>query len=264
MSRPFLERASLALLAGAGIAGFAWAHDTPPGWALVLVVAASPILGWRRVPAFLVGFLTGKDEIVIERQRRSWLGLVTTYPVRYPLTAVNSLLPLLTSLFLHGGLWHLLGNMWFLWIFGDNVEDRLGHLRFLLFYVGGGVAASLVHVLVSVAFSGPSLIPTIGASGAVSAVLGAYLLAFPTARIVTFLPIFFFIYLVEIPASIYLLFWFVFQQVLPGLGSLGTAGGGVAFWAHIGGFLAGMGYLYATAPGAPRGPGRYLPLQRIG
>ena len=88
-------------------------------------------------------------------------------------------------------------------------------------------------------------------------------MAFPRARIVTFVPIFFFLYLIEIPAAVYLLFWFVFQQVFPGLGGIGGAGGGVAFWAHIGGFLAGMAYLYAIGPGEPRGPGRYVPFRPI-
>ena len=139
--------------------------------------------------------------------------------------------------------------MWFLWVFGDNVEDRLGHIRFLIFYLVGGVLASLVHVAVTVLFSDNPLIPTIGASGAVSAVLGAYFIAFPYARIVTLLPIFILFYLVEIPASVYLLFWFLIQQVLPGLGSLERLGsGGVAFWAHIGGFLVGMLYLLFLAP----------------
>jgi len=145
--------------------------------------------------------------------------------------------------------------MWFLWLFGDNVEDRLGHAKFLLFYLLGGVFASLVHTLVHPR----SLIPTIGASGAVSAVLGAYFIGFPRARIVTLVPLFYFWQLVEIPAALYLLIWFFFQQLLPGLGTLAAGrAAGVAFWAHIGGFVAGAAYFWWRKKNAPRGPGIYV------
>jgi membrane associated rhomboid family serine protease len=199
-------------------------------------------------PSCTIGFLAGKRELVLETRVKRWyFGYVETYVESIPLTAKTCLLPLLTSLFLHAGWMHLLGNMWFLWVFGDNVEDRLGRLRFLIFYIACGVFASLIHSVVSVVFAGGSVIPTIGASGAVSGVLGAYFIAFPRARVVTLLPVFFFFYLVEIPASLYLLFWFFVQQVLPGLGSLGHMGsGGVAFWAHIGGFAAGIAYMYRS------------------
>jgi membrane associated rhomboid family serine protease len=144
---------------------------------------------------------------------------------------------LVTSMFLHGGLLHLLGNMLFLYIFGDNVEDRLGHLRYLVFYLLCGVAAGAAQ-----AFSSPdSSVPMVGASGAIAGVLGAYLLFFPGARVVTLVPIFFFLQVLEIPAVFFLGLWFLGQFLL-GVSSLGThaAAGGVAFWAHIGGFVAGM------------------------
>jgi membrane associated rhomboid family serine protease len=146
-------------------------------------------------------------------------------------------LPLITSMFWHGGWLHLLGNMLYLWIFGDNVEDKLGHFRYLLFYLAAGVAAALAQVALNPA----SPLPTVGASGAIAGVLGAYLVSFPRARVVTFIPIFIFPWIVQIPAVFYLAFWFL-MQVASGLAELGTrsAGGGVAWWAHIGGFLAGI------------------------
>jgi membrane associated rhomboid family serine protease len=144
---------------------------------------------------------------------------------------------LVTSMFLHGGLFHLLGNMLFLYIFGDNVEDRLGHLRYIVFYLLCGVAAGAAQAL----SSPDSAVPMVGASGAIAGVLGAYLLFFPGARVVTLVPIFFFLQVLEIPAVFFLGLWFLGQFLL-GVSSLGThaAAGGVAFWAHIGGFVAGM------------------------
>ncbi len=149
-----------------------------------------------------------------------------------------ALFPLGTSLFLHGGWMHVLGNMLYLWVFGDNVEDKLGHVRFFIFYLLCGVFASGMHV---VADPG-STIPTIGASGAISGVLGAYVLLFPKARVLTLIPIFVFIQVVELPALVVLGMWFVLQflngMVSIGMGNAGM--GGVAWWAHIGGFVAGM------------------------
>lgn len=148
-------------------------------------------------------------------------------------TAEVALTPLFTSLFLHGGLMHLLGNMLFLYIFGDNVEDYFGHIGYLLFYLTCGIGAGLVHV----AFNWHSAIPAIGASGAISGVMGAYILLFPRARILTF----FFVFLIPIPAFFILAYWFVFQ-FLEALSTVGSSSpGGVAVWAHVGGFLIGMG-----------------------
>ncbi|GAB4428354.1 MAG: rhomboid family intramembrane serine protease [Anaerolineales bacterium] len=141
-----------------------------------------------------------------------------------------------TSMFMHAGLMHLLGNMLYLWIFGDNVEDALGHFRYLLFYLAGGFAASLTHVFLYPA----STVPTVGASGAIAATLGAYLLLFPNRRVVTIIPFGFFLQVARVPALIVLGFWFLLQ-LFEGTLALGAAGlGGVAFWAHIGGFVFGM------------------------
>jgi membrane associated rhomboid family serine protease len=145
-------------------------------------------------------------------------------------------------MFMHGGLFHIAGNMLYLWIFGNNVEDTLGHGRYLVFYLASGVAAALAQTAV-----GPdSAVPMVGASGAISGVLGAYLLLFPHARVTTVIIFGFFWRLVQIPAVVVLGFWIV-VQVLNGLGSFG-ASGGVAFFAHIGGFLAGMGLLFVLRP----------------
>jgi membrane associated rhomboid family serine protease len=161
-----------------------------------------------------------------------------------------ALAPLVTSMFLHGGWMHLLGNMLYLHIFGDNVEDRVGHGRFLLMYFLAGMTAGLAQVIINPAAD----VPIVGASGAIAGVTGAYFLFYPRARVVTLVPIFLFIQIVEIPAFFFLLFWFAFQLML-GVGSLGsTAVGGVAFWAHIGGFVAGMvlGPMLAPRPRTPR------------
>jgi membrane associated rhomboid family serine protease len=153
-----------------------------------------------------------------------------------PVAPAAAIIPLLTSLFLHASWLHIIGNMWFLWIFGETVEDRLGHLPFLLFYLVCGVAAGLTHV----AFNWGSKLPTIGASGAISGVLGAYLVLYPGAQILTLIPIIIFPLIVRLPAIVFIGLWFVLQ-FLGGIGSLQLQdAGGVAFWAHVGGFVAGM------------------------
>jgi len=142
----------------------------------------------------------------------------------------------LTSMFLHASWMHLLGNMLYLWIFGDNVEDRLGHFWYLLFYLAGGFVAALAHWAINPASS----IPTVGASGAIAAVLGAYLLMYPRARVYTFIPIGFFVRLRLLPASVVLLLWFILQ-LFSGVLTIGAGDvGGTAFWAHIGGFVFGV------------------------
>lgn len=145
---------------------------------------------------------------------------------------------LITSMFLHGGFLHVAGNMWFLWVFGKGIEDLLGHARFLLFYLSCGVVAGLAHVLLNPY----SPVPTIGASGAIAGVMGAYLIKFPHARIVTLVPIVFFITTLDLPAAFLLLYWFVIQ-FFSGVGSVGysqVSKGDVAWFAHVGGFVAGM------------------------
>lgn len=150
----------------------------------------------------------------------------------------TTVLPVFSSMFLHGGIAHLAGNLLFLWIFGDNLEDELGHGRFLLFYLACGAAATLAQGLADTR----SIVPTIGASGAIAGVLGGYLVLFPRARIVTLVPLFVLFPLVELPAVLYLLLWFLFQFLMgsAGLASGTGAAGGVAYWAHIGGFVAGL------------------------
>lgn len=144
-------------------------------------------------------------------------------------------LTIFISMFLHGGWLHLGGNMLYLWVFGDNVEDRLGHGRYLLFYFLCGIAATLSHAFVNPV----SRVPAIGASGAIAGVLGAYILMFPRARVTTLIPIFIFITIRELPAIFLLGVWFVIQLFV-GVASLGAAEGGVAYFAHIGGFAFGM------------------------
>jgi len=195
---PIINYALIAI----NVAVFLYGVQLPPHAykAFVLHNATVPM----RIPAFLAGYLGFK---------------VAFYPM-------------FTSMFLHGGLMHLLGNMLFLYVFGDNVEDYFGHAGYLLFYLFCGVGSGLVHVL----FNLHSSMPAIGASGAISGVMGAYAVPYPRANVLML----FFIFLIPIPALIVLVYWFVIQ-FLEGIGDLGaSAQGGVAFWAHIGGFLIGL------------------------
>lgn len=170
--------------------------------------------------------------------------------------ALPKLVPLFTSMFMHAGWLHLAGNMWFLWIFGDNVEDRLGHVPYLVFYLLAGIIASLSQV-----WSDPtSSLPSLGASGAIGGVLGAYIVLYPGARVLTLVPLGFFLTTMRVPAVLFLGIWFVMQS-LHGIASLGAATaqtGGTAFFAHIGGFLAGVlvGFVAKALPepAPPRSP----------
>ena len=157
---------------------------------------------------------------------------------------------IITSMFIHGGFLHILGNMWFFWIFGRGVEDILGHAKFLIFYFVCGIAAGVVYIAVN----SNSPVPTVGASGAIAGVMGAYLVKFPRARIVTLIPIFFFFTTLDIPAAFLLLYWFAIQ-FFSGVGAVGysaASNGDVAWFAHVGGFLAGMGLILLMAPRQPR------------
>lgn len=155
------------------------------------------------------------------------------------------ILTLFTSMFLHGSILHLGGNMLYLWIFGNNIEDILGPVKFILFYFICGLAAHALHIATNPA----SVIPTVGASGAIAGTLGAYLIAYPRARILTLMFLFIFIRLTVLPAFFIIVFWF-FIQLVSGLTSLGgMATGGIAWFAHIGGFLAGIALIYAMAGG---------------
>jgi membrane associated rhomboid family serine protease len=144
----------------------------------------------------------------------------------------HNLYTLFSSMFVHGGFFHIIGNMLYLWIFGDNVEDAFGHIGFLIMYLISGLAGSGIHILTAMS----SKIPTIGASGAISGVLGAYFILYPRAQVLALIPIFFFIRIMALPAFIFLGFWFLLQLLY------GSAGGGsgVAFFAHVGGFVAGV------------------------
>ncbi len=158
-------------------------------------------------------------------------GLVPIQVLQQPYT-------LLTHMFLHGSWFHIIGNMWFLWVFGDNVEDRLGKFRYIIFYILCGLGAAIVQTLISILFGGGH-VPMVGASGALSGVLGAYMRMFPQARILALVPIFFFLTFMEIPAIVFIGLWF-FIQLVNGIVSLPLVGlGGVAWWAHIGGFVTG-------------------------
>ena len=169
------------------------------------------------------------------------------------LTFINTFFPFISSMFLHGGFVHLIGNMWFLWIFGDNIEDKLGHFKFIAFYFLCGIIASSVHVF----FNSQSNVPCVGASGAIAGVLGAYMVTFPRARVVTIVPLFVFIQVMELPAIVVLGFWFVIQ-FFNGAASItaSASGAGVAWWAHIGGFAAGVIILYIIRIFSVRKPGR--------
>jgi hypothetical protein len=165
-------------------------------------------------------------------------------PARYSIDSISSyfsirqqLFSLISFMFLHGGFFHLLGNMWSLYIFGDNVEDRIGSLRYLIFYLLCGLASGLFHLFINL----ESNIPTIGASGAIAGVMGAYFITFPGSKVLTLIPILFIPYFIELPAFIFLGIWFLFQF----LSAAGTGGnlGGIAWWAHIGGFVFGMIFL---------------------
>lgn len=165
----------------------------------------------------------------------------------------QALIPLFTCMFLHGGFLHILGNMWFLWIFGANVEDRLGSIPYLFFYLVCGIVSGVAQF----AFSWGSHVPSIGASGAISGVLGAYIVFFPGSRILTLIPLFIIWFTARIPAIVFIGLWFLIQ-FLSGISSLGattaSAAGGVAWWAHVGGFLFGTALAWVASPSRQRSP----------
>src|SRR5260370_6548155 len=200
-------------------------------------------------------------EMSLGRDIEAVLAHVAFVPARfwYAPALVPSLFSALVSMFLHGGWLHLGGNMLYLWIFGDNIEDRLGHFRYLVFYLACGFAATLAHAIVNPG----SRLPSIGASGAIAGVLGAYILLFPRGRVTTLIPVFIFIMVREVPAIFVLGIWFVFQLFV-GVSSLGVSpeqAGGVAYFAHIGGFVAGAVRLLVVGglphpPATPISPGQ--------
>ena len=186
-----------------------------------------PVVNYTIIGINVVVFL---HEVTLGSRAESFLFTYGLVPREFTLAT------LFTSMFVHAGWLHVLGNMLYLYIFGDNVEDRLGHVRYVLFYLLCGAAAGATHALTAV----HSGVPVVGASGAIAGVSGAYFLFFPNSRVVTILPIFIFIQIVEVPAVFFLLIWFMWQLV-SGVATLGVASqGGVAVWAHVGGFIAGM------------------------
>ena len=197
------------------------------------------------VPAeILSGHDVAREVVINNPQTGEVLGSIELFR-----TPVPPFLTLFSAMFMHGGLMHLLGNMLYLWIFGDNLEDRMGPLRYLAFYLITGVAAGLAHVLVTAATGANPYIPCVGASGAISGVLGGYLLLFPGRRVTVFM----FRYLTQVPAIVAIGLWFVFQ-VISGIGEGGGAGGGVAYGAHVGGFVAGLALVKIFAAGSQPGP----------
>ena len=201
-----------------------------------------PIVNWLLIALNVLVFLyeLGLSPSAVDRLTRTW-GLVPSVLAAHPGVAW---ITILTSMFLHGGWFHILSNMWVLYIFGDNVEDRLGPGRYLFFYLLSGVAAGLLQSLVLRASS----VPMIGASGAIAGVLGAYLVLYPRARVASLVPILFIFTIIEIPATLFLLFWFVSQLFSGWLTLGGASGSGVAWWAHVGGFLFGLATVFIFAP----------------
>ncbi len=196
----------------------------------------SDVIPSRTVPVVTVGLIV-LNSLVFLYQVTLPGPVLEAFVSHYALIPANFSWPsVFTSMFLHGGWMHVIGNMLYLWIFGDNVEDRLGHLPFLLFYLASGCAAAMLQLVINPF----TTVPMIGASGAIAGVMGAYFVLYPESRVLTAIFLFFFFDLVEIPAIFFLGIWFV-MQVLNGVGSLGVAsgGGGTAFWAHIGGFVVG-------------------------
>lgn len=206
-------------------------RDTNPSSGRPLIVAALLVANTAVFLFELMLSSSGLEELFHE------FGVVPTRltdPAHWSAGAWRSLF---TYMFLHGGWLHVIGNLWILWIFGDNVEDRMGHFRFLIFYVITGVAAALTQTLLTPG----SRIPSVGASGAIAGVMGAYLMLFPGARVLTMVPILFYPVFLELPAVTFLGLWFVLQ-LFSGTLSLGAPrdAAGIAFWAHVGGFVAGV------------------------
>ena len=183
-------------------------------------------------------------ELSLGEDLNTFLNTFSIIPSRFQNLVIQppiQLLPLgfslFSSVFIHGGWMHVIGNMWYLWIFGDNIEDSTGHWRFLIFYILCGMLAGIMHILMNPF----STIPTIGASGAIAGVMGAYFLLFPKSKILTLIFIFIFIQIIEIPAVFFLGFWILLQFISGSMSKgLVESGGGVAWWAHIGGFLVGL------------------------
>jgi membrane associated rhomboid family serine protease len=207
------------------------------------VIPLRDVIPSRTAPVITVAIIVLNAAVFLYEQwlpppeLRQFVALYGLVPAWFQWPAV------VTSMFLHGGWLHFLGNMLYLWIFGDNVEDRVGHVRFILFYVLCGAAAAFAQVWMSPG----SRIPMVGASGAIAGVMGAYFVLYPRSRVLTLVPIIFYMELMEVPAILFLGIWFL-MQLLGGVGSLGVTTtqnvGGIAFWAHIAGFGAGVIWIF--------------------
>ena len=212
-------------------------RTTWPGVTLAIIIANCAVF-FRELslPEFQRNLMIESYSLIPARTVAFFAGL--------PVSPTRALLPFFTSMFLHGGWLHLIGNMWFLWILGDNVEDRVGHLRYLFLYLCCGFAGAVTYVY----FSLQSSVPSLGASGAIAGVMGAYLVTFPRARVLTLIPIFIFFTTVEIPAFLILIYWFLLQA-LNGVASIAvTDQGGVAWFAHVGGFVTGIPLMLILRP----------------
>ena len=198
----------------------------------------SDVIPSRTLPVVTVSLIVLNSLVFLYEWTLPQYGL-QVFTAQYALIPASfSLSSVLTSMFLHGGWMHIIGNMLYLWIFGDNIEDQLGHVGFLVFYLAAGAVAAVGQVIINPS----STTPMVGASGAIAGVMGAYFVLYPQSRILTAVIILFYLELVEIPAIFFLGIWFL-MQLLSGVGSLGAsnaAGGGTAFFAHIGGFLSGL------------------------
>lgn len=207
-------------------------------------VSITPVINWLLIFVNVVIFMyqvsLGPRDMQIFVYQYGAIPAVITGEQRLPdaLAAVPPMASTFTSMFLHGSWMHLIGNMWFLWIFGNNIEEAMGPLRYLVFYLLSGISASFAHVL----FNPASAIPSIGASGAIAGVMGAYVMLYPRAHVLTLIFLGFFIRLIYLPAGLILGFWFLLQVLSGSMGSVsgGQDSGGIAFWAHAGGFVAGV------------------------
>ncbi|MEJ5299496.1 MAG: rhomboid family intramembrane serine protease [Thermodesulforhabdaceae bacterium] len=210
----------------------------------------TPIVNYIIIAICVIVFI---NELALGPALRRFFMLYGIVPARYlrPDIAVHfnltsQLIPFFSSMFIHGGWLHLIGNMWTLYIFGDNVEHALGHIRYLVFYILSGIIAAIIHIITNPF----STIPTVGASGAIAGVMGAYMFLYPRAKVLALVPIFFFVTFVELPAVIFIGLWFIIQFYSGALSIVSGAGayGGIAWWAHIGGFIGGVFLLRILRP----------------
>jgi membrane associated rhomboid family serine protease len=240
------------LIVAINVVSLVWFQCLPPDQQEIVTAK------WGFVPARIAQLSDSHKivEVQIGQQQRLWGPFIMAVPHVLQLRSQPGqiLLSAVTCMFLHGGWWHLIGNMWYLLIFGNNIEDKLGHLLYAVFYFVGGLAATAVHW----AMDSTSATPIIGASGAIAAVLGAFAVTYPHAKIKTLVFLLMFVTVIELPAYVILVFWFG-AQLFSGLGALsGQMDGGVAWWAHVGGFIAGAALMPVFSLFVPREPPEVL------